>query len=132
MRKYSGGTVSDLRMHLVLVTKYRRKVINKMVLERLEEVLKATCQKWDCELQQCNGENNHVHMIIEYTPKMEIAKFANNLKTVSSRLIRKEFPSVKAAFCNDVFWKIGYYVGSCGEASLEAVKKYIEQQDRPV
>jgi putative transposase len=131
MRKYSGGTVSDLRMHLVLVTKYRRKVITKTVLERLHELIAATCAKWDCELQQFNGERNHVHLLIEYTPKMEISKFANNLKTVSSRLIRKEFPAVKDAFRKDVFWKVGYYVGSCGEASLEAVKRYIEQQDPP-
>jgi putative transposase len=131
MRKYSGGTISDLRMHLVLVTKYRRKVITKTVLERLHELLAATCSKWDCELQQFNGERNHVHLLIEYTPKIEISKFVNNLKTVSSRLIRKEFPAVKDAFRKDVLWKIGYYVGSCGEASLEAVKRYIEQQDPP-
>jgi putative transposase len=131
MRKYSGGTISDLRMHLVLVTKYRRKVITKTVLERLHELLAVACSKWDCELQQFNGERNHVHLLIEYTPKIEISKFVNNLKTVSSRLIRKEFPAVKDAFRKDVLWKIGYYVGSCGEASLEAVKRYIEQQDPP-
>jgi putative transposase len=129
MRKHASGTVSDLKMHLVLVTKYRRKVITALVLERLTEILSATCQKWDCKLQQCNGEADHVHMIIEYNPNMNIADFVGNLKTVSSRLIRKEFPGVKNAFKKPVLWKIGYYVGSCGEASLEAVKRYIEQQD---
>lgn len=132
MRKFSGGTVSNLKMHLVLVTKYRRKVISHSVLKRLEEVIAATCQKWDCELLECNGENNHVQLLIEYTPQMQISKFVNNLKTVSSRLIRKEFPEVAGAFHKDVFWKIGYYVGSCGGASLEKIKAYIEQQDSPV
>jgi putative transposase len=131
MRKHSGGTVSDLKIHLVLVTKYRRNVITRLVLERLEQILAATALKWNCELQQCNGERNHIHMIIEHIPNMNLADFAGNLKTVSSRLIRKEFPAVKAAFRKPVLWKIGYYVGSCGEASLEAVKRYIEQQDPP-
>jgi putative transposase len=129
MRKYSGGTVSDLKIHLVLVTKYRYKVITAKVLERMQEILADTCLKWNCELQQSNGERNHVHMIIEHIPNMNLADFVGNLKTVSSRLIRKEFPAVKAAFRKPVLWKIGYYVGSCGEASLEAVKRYIEQQD---
>lgn len=128
MRKHSGGTGSDLRMHWVLVTQYRRKVITARVLKRLIEIIGATCHKWSCELQQCNGEADPVHRMIEYSPNVKISNFVGNLKTVSSRLIRKEFPGVKSAFKKPVLWKIGYYVGSCGEASLEAVKRYIEQQ----
>ncbi len=131
MRKHSGGTTSDLKVHLVLVTKYRRNVITGNVLRRLEEILANTCLKWNCELQQYNGERNHVHMIIEHIPNMNLADFVGNLKTVSSRLIRKEFPAVKTAFSKPVLWKIGYHIGSCGGASLEVVKRYIEQQDPP-
>ena len=71
MRKHSGGTTSDLKVHLVLVTKYRRNVITGNVLRRLEEILANTCLKWNCELQQYNGERNHVHMIITH-PKHEL------------------------------------------------------------
>jgi putative transposase len=131
MRKHSGGTVSDLKIHLVLVTKYRYNVITGNVLKRLEEILSSTCAKWDCELQQYNGERNHVHMVIEFVPNMNLADFVGNLKTVSSRLIRKEFPAVKTAFRKPVLWKIGYHVSSCGGASLEVVKRYIERQDPP-
>lgn len=115
MRNHPGGTISDLRMHLVLVTKYRRNVMTTLVLERLTQILGATCQKWNCELQQCNGEADHVHMMIEYSPNMNLADFVGNLKTGTSRLIRKEFPGVRTAFRKPVLWKIGYYVGSCAQ-----------------
>jgi putative transposase len=125
----AGGTVYQLSIHLVLVTKYRYKVISPPVLERLQAVFAATCEKWECSLQEFNGEADHVHLLIEINPKVQISTFANNLKTVSSRLIRKEFPEHCTKFYRKpVFWKIGYCVVSTGGASIEVVKKYIQNQ----
>ncbi|RAM50981.1 MAG: IS200/IS605 family transposase [Hapalosiphonaceae cyanobacterium JJU2] len=129
MRTLAGGTVYQLSIHLVLVTKYRYKVINSLILERLQDIFSATCQKWECVLQEFNGEADHVHMLIEINPKVQISAFANNLKTVSSRLIRKEFPEHCSKFYQKpVFWKIGYCVVSTGGASLDVVKNYIQNQ----
>ena len=130
MPKLSGGTVYNLSIHLVLVTKYRRKVITADILKRLEEIFTRTIQKWECVLVEFNGEADHVHLLININPKVQISAFANNLKTVSSRFIRKKFPVHCAKFYRKaVFWKIGYYVSSTGGANLETVKKYIKQQD---
>ncbi len=132
MQKLSGGTVYDLSIHLVLVTKYRRKVLNKAMLKRLKDIFTETCQKWDCELKEFNGEDNHCHLLIAINPKAQISSLANNLKTVSSRRIRKEFPDRCAQFYHKpVFWKIGYFVSSTGGTNLETVKRYIQQQDSP-
>lgn len=132
MQKLSGGTVYDLSIHLVLVTKYRRKVINYPMLKRLEEIFADICHKWECELKEFNGEDNHCHLLIAINPKAQISALANNLKTVSSRLIRKEFPDRCAQFYHKpVFWKIGYFVSSTGGANLETVKRYIQQQNAP-
>jgi putative transposase len=129
MKKLSGGTVYDLSIHLVLVTKYRRKVISSDVLARLEQIFRATALKWDCAVTEFNGEADHVHMLLEINPKAQISKLANNLKTVSSRLIQKEFEQhVKLFLKNDAFWKIGYCVSSTGGASIETIKKYIQSQ----
>lgn len=129
VKTLAGGTVYRLSIHLVLVTKYRYKVISTTVLNRLKEIFAATCQKWECELTEFNGESDHVHMLIEINPKVQISAFANNLKTVSSRLIRKEFPEHCARFYRKpVFWKIGYCVVSTGGASLDVVKNYIQNQ----
>jgi putative transposase len=129
MQTLAGGTVYRLSIHLVLVTKYRYRVISAPVLQRLKEIFASTCEKWECELTEFNGESDHVHMLIDINPKVQISAFANNLKTVSSRLIRKDFPEHCAKFYRKpVFWKIGYCVVSTGGASLDVVKKYIQSQ----
>jgi putative transposase len=129
MKKLSGGTVYRLSVHLVLVTKYRYNVISAPVLNRLKEIFAATCEKWECELTEFNGEANHVHMLIDINPKVQISAFVNNLKTVSSRFIRQEFPEHCAKFYRKpVFWKIGYCVVSTGGATLDVVKRYIQSQ----
>jgi len=130
MKALAGGTVYDLSIHLVLVTKYRKKVITKPMMTRLKQILEVTCTKWDCCLVEFNGEADYVHLLIEINPKAQISALANNLKTVSCRLIRKEFPSRCAKFYNKpVFWKIGYFVSSTGGANLETIKGYIQGQD---
>jgi putative transposase len=129
MQTLASGTVYRLSIHLVLVTKYRYRVISAPVLQRLKEIFASTCEKWECELTEFNGESDHVHMLIDINPKVQISAFANNLKTVSSRLIRKDFPEHCAKFYRKpVFWKIGYCVVSTGGASLDVVKKYIQSQ----
>lgn len=130
MKTLPGGTLYDLSIHLVLVTKYRKRVITKPIMTRLKEILETTCSKWDCELIEFNGEADHVHLLIDINPKAQISTLANNLKTVSSRLIRKEFPELNEKFYRKpVFWKIGYFVSSTGGANLETVKQYIQHQD---
>jgi len=130
MKKLSGGTVYDLSIHLVLVTKYRKKVITPEILKRLGEIFAATAEKWECEVTEFNGEADHVHMLISINPKVCISTFANNLKTVSSRLVRKEFAEhIGTMLFKDAFWKIGYCVSSTGGASIDTIKKYIQNQD---
>jgi putative transposase len=130
MKKLSGGTVYELSIHLVLVTKYRKKVITPEILVRLGEIFSATAEKWECKVIEFNGEADHIHMLIEINPKACISTFANNLKTVSSRLIRKEFSEhIGTMLFKDAFWKIGYCVSSTGGASIDTIKKYIQNQD---
>ena len=128
----SSGACFSLQMHLVLVTKYRRKIITTEVLERLKEIFNATCLKWESRVVEFNGEADHVHLLIEYNPKVQISKFVNNLKTVSSRLIRKEFEQhLKSTYSKPVFWSGAYFVSSCGGVTIEQLKKYVQQQHAP-
>lgn len=126
-----GGTVYNLSIHLVLVTKYRRKVISPPVKQRLWEIFTEVCHKWDCALVEFNGEENHCHLLIDINPKVQISAFANNMKTISSRFIRREFQEhCNRFYSKPVFWKIGYFVSSTGGANLKTVKRYIQEQDR--
>jgi putative transposase len=83
--------VFSLHFHLVLVTKYRRKAITKEMLERLHVIFQETLEKWHSELIEFNGEEDHVHLLFRTNPTVQLSKLVNNLKTVSSRLIRKDF-----------------------------------------
>jgi len=124
--------VYDLNIHLVLVTKYRRKVIDRAMLTRLEEIFRSTCSKWRSELKEFNGEADHVHLLISYPPDVEVSKLVNNLKTVSSRLIRKDFLEVlNLVYNKPVFWSGAYFVVSAGGTTIAQLKVYVESQQSP-
>lgn len=119
----------NLNYHLVIVTKYRRKCINKSMLAQLEVIFTELCKKWECELLEFNGEKDHVHLLLSLNPKIQPSKFVNNLKTVSSRLIRKQFAEeLSRIYFKPVFWSRSYCLLTCGGAPLSVIKQYIEQQ----
>ena len=131
---YNRGyrSVYKLTAHVVFVTKYRKKAINQQILNRLKEIFFQTLEKWDCSLVQFNGEEDHVHLLIDYKPDIQISKLIANLKTVSSRLIRKEFPdlSQKYFYNKPYFWTGAYFIASCGEVTVEQLKRYVENQKK--
>ena len=121
-----------LHCHIVFVTKYRRKVLGSMHINRLKQIFEEICCKFDSELVEFNGEADHVHLLIEFTPKTaSISKLVNNLKAVSSRRIRQEFSDISGAYKKPLLWSRSYFAGSCGGAPLEDIKDYIENQDQP-
>jgi putative transposase len=132
---YNHGfrSVYRLTAQVVFVIKYRRKAINNEILARLKEILASTLTKWDSALLDFNGESDHVHLIIDYKPDIALSKLIANLKTVSSRLIRKEFPDLAAKYFYNkpYFWTGAYFVASCGDVTVEQLKKYVENQNSP-
>ncbi len=122
--------VYNLNYHLVLVAQYRRKCINSEILERLQQIIQNLCKKWDCKLIEFNGEPDHIHLLLELNPKIGPSIFVNNLKTVSSRLIRRDFLHYLKKFYwkPPVFWSRSYCILTCGGAPLSVIKQYIEQQ----
>lgn len=122
-----------LHAHLVFVTKYRHKVFNDAHLTRMEEIMRAVCADFECELVEFNGEMNHVHLLVNFPPKVALSKLVNSLKGVSSRRLRREYPElVRHYWRAQRLWSGSYFAGSAGGAPLSIVKQYIEQQNRPV
>ncbi len=131
---YNKGfrSVYSLTVHIVFVTKYRRKVITSEMLQQLNKIFDETCQKWECELVEFNGEVDHVHLLITFNPKVQLSKFIANLKTVSSRLIPRDFAEELARFYRKpVLWTGSYFVASCGGVTIEQLKQYVEHQSTP-
>lgn len=124
--------VFDMHVHLVFVAKYRRLIFTKPVLLELEKIFSKVCQKFGAKLIDLNGERDHVHLLINYPPKISVSKLVNSLKGVSSRMLRKkEFPSIMRALWGKALWSPSYFAASCGGAPLHIIQQYIQNQDAP-
>ena len=124
--------VYKLTFHLVLVTKYRKKCLSNEMLNRLEEIIKKNCTDWEIDLIEFNGEADHVHILLDMHPNIMPSKFINNLKTVSSRLIRKEFEEeLKPYYWKPVLWTRAYCLLTTGGATIDVIREYIQNQERP-
>ena len=125
--------VYNLTYHfVVLVTKNGRKCFTGAMLDRLKEIITNLCQKWEVELLEFQGASDHVHLLIELHPNIMPSKFINNLKTVTSRLMRKEFAKHLATFYwKPVLWTRAYCLLSTGGATIDTIRQYIEKQERP-
>ena len=120
----------SIHYHLVLVTKYRHRCITTEMATYLESQYIRLLESWNCELLECNGEPDHLHLLISSNPKIQPSKIINSLKTATSRLVRKEFSEhLKQFYWKPVFYSRSYCLVSCGGAPLEIVKQYLEQQE---
>lgn len=124
--------VFALHAHLVFLTKYRHKVFTDRHLARLEEIMRTVCADFETELVEFNGEDNHVHLLVNFPPKTAIARLVNSLKGVSSRRMRHDFPDLAHHYYRATkLWSGSYFAGSVGGAPLSMVSQYIEQQNHP-
>ena len=124
--------VFNLHVHLVFVTKYRRKVFTKEILDDMRGILESVCSDFEAQLVEFDGENDHVHLLVNYPPKVSISKLVNSLKGVSSRMIRKKnYPSIREKLWGGALWSPSYFAGSCGGAPITIIRQYIEQQNTP-
>lgn len=124
--------VFNMHVHLVFITKYRRNVFTNEILNDLREIFESVCLDFESNLIEMNGEDDHVHLLINYSPKVSISSLVNSLKGVSSRLIRKKnYIEIQNKLWNNSLWSPSYFASSCGGASLSIIKQYIEQQRTP-
>ena len=128
----NNHSVFSLNYHLVLVTKYRRKVFtNKKIYERLQEIAEYIGEAHNITIKQMNGESDHVHFLLRTKPNCDLAKYINAMKSASSRLLKKEFPDIKKKLWKEMFWSQSYCLLSVGGAPLDVLKKYIDNQAGP-
>ncbi|MGT0251508.1 IS200/IS605 family transposase [Burkholderia pyrrocinia] len=121
-----------MHVHLVFVTKYRRDVFSKAILDDMREIFANVCRDFESELVEFDGEDDHVHLLVNYPPKVSVSSLVNSLKGVSSRMIRrKNYPGIRKKLWGGALWSPSYFAGSCGGAPIEIVRQYIEQQKTP-
>jgi putative transposase len=121
-----------MHVHLVFVTKYRRGVFTEDILENLRVVFAEVCADFEPQLVEFDGEDDHVHLLVNYPPKVSVSALVNSLKGVSSRMIRqKRYPSIRQKLWGGALWSPSYFAGSCAGALIALIRRYIEQQRTP-
>lgn len=126
------SVVYNLHIHLVFVTKYRRGVLTGAMLEHCETVMRDVCEVMGAQLREFNGEDDHVHLLVHYPPKLAVSTLVNRLKGTSAHYLRKQFPThVRQYLWGNHFWSPSYFAASCGGAPLSVIAAYIDQQKRP-
>ena len=124
--------VFNLHVHLVFVTKYRRNVLTKAMLDAMRPTMEKVCRDFNSELVEIDGEDDHVHLLVNYPPQVAIPSLVNSLKGVSSRLIKPMFPDLAKKCHKGRLWSPSYFAGSCGGAPITVIRKYIENQRTPL
>ncbi|MFB7305354.1 IS200/IS605 family transposase [Heyndrickxia sporothermodurans] len=120
-----------LTYHLVVVTKYRHKCITNEIMDRLREITDSLFEKWNCKVIEMNGEEDHIHILFDAPPQINLSNTINSYKTVTSRYIRKEFADeLKKYYWKPYFWSRSYMVLTAGGATIEMIKRYIENQGK--
>ncbi len=118
-----------LRLHIVFVTKYRRKVLTGEMLDYLKTAFTEILSGWRCDLLEFGGEEDHVHLLVDIHPALDISDLINNLKSASSKRLRRVYADrIRMFYWKPVFWHRAYYAGSVGNVTPDVIRQYVEQQ----
>lgn len=124
----NNHSVFLLYYHLVLVTKYRRQVIDDEISEFAKSTFERIGDSYQITLIEWNHDKDHIHIMFKAQPKTEMTKFINAYKSASSRLIKRDFPRVKQFLWKEMFWSKSFCLLTTGGAPIDVIKKYIQNQ----
>ena len=118
-----------LQYHLVLVTKYRHPVIRGQLETALRNYTEAYFKDRDLPIQAFECMPDHIHILFDAKPNLNLAEFVNAFKSASSRNIRKQFAEeLKPYYWKPYFWSLSYFIGTVSDRTSTAVKEYINNQ----
>ena len=125
---HNAHSVYLMYYHLIMVVKYRRKVINDPISERAKEIWEHIAPRYGIVLEEWNHDIDHVHVMFRAQPKTELSKFINAYKSASSRLLKKEYPEIREKLWKEAFWSQSFCLLTAGGAPVEVIRQYIETQ----
>lgn len=124
----NAHSVYLLHYHLIMVVKYRRRVIDDTISQRARDIFEYIAPSYGITLEEWNHDIDHVHVMFRAQPKSELSKFINAYKSASSRLLKKEYPAIREKLWKEAFWSQSFCLLSTGGAPVEVIRRYIESQ----
>ena len=124
----NNHSVFKLYYHLVLVTKYRKKVLDEEIVEYLKERFITIGQKYNIHLEVMNHDVDHLHILFRGEPNSEISRFINGYKSATSRMVKKLYPRVQKSLWKSMFWSRSFCLISSGGVTTDIIREYIQTQ----
>lgn len=116
----------NLKYHLVVTTKNKYRCLTDDILQRLKRIIEYLLLKWDCILSEFYGDSFYIHVFFEAPPQVQLSKLINNLKTVTARLIRKEYAEYLSKFYDGAYlWSSSYLIASYGSFDRQSLENYL-------
>jgi putative transposase len=126
---HGNHAVFSLRIHLVFVCKYRRKALDAEMLGFLRERFAFLLASWKCRLMEFGGESDHVHLLVDFHPAVDLSKLVCFLKSQSSRSLRSAYADrLRKHYRKNVLWTGAYFAATCGGAPLAKIAEYVKSQ----
>jgi len=122
-------SIYNLQFHYVACVKYRRKVLTETVSARLKEINLSVAAEVGVTIIEQETDRDHIHILFSAKPQIQLSKFINSLKSVSARLLFREFPDLKEKLWGGAFWSPSYFLASTGQVTLDVLKRYVENQN---
>ena len=118
-----------LTVNMVLVTKYRKPVLQGKVRDYVFALIKETMESENIIIREMNGEADHIHILFDYAPDIRLSELINKIKSRTARLVRRDYPvEVGEYYWKPLFWTNSYFLGSVGSNTTEIIKEYIQNQ----
>ena len=130
--KTGAHTQYDLQIHVVWLTKYRKKVLKYRVVDRLKILLMQGCSAKKITIIKGNIQADHVHLLLSIPANLSVAQVMQYLKGRSSKKLQEEFPELRRQYWGQHLWATGYFCRSVGKVTTEAIKEYIESQHNEI
>lgn len=124
----NNHSVFEMHYHLVMVVKYRRRVIDDTISDRLRAIWENIAPGYGIAIEEWNHDGDHVHVLFKGQPRSELTKFINCYKSAGSRLIKKEFPRIRQSLWKDSFWSRSFCLVTCGGVTTDVIEQYIRSQ----
>jgi len=121
-------TKHRLMYHIIWLPKYRKRVLKGALAKRVKELLEECAEINDWNIEELNIQSDHVHVLAQLRPDISISKVVQLFKGKSSRIIRKEFPSLREFYWGNSLWADGFFVETVGKVNIEKIKEYIKGQ----
>lgn len=124
-------SVSKLVVHLIFCTRYRRKLLDGEIIRQRRDAVTHAAERLEIDILEIDGEADHVHILIAYPPKLAVSVLVNNLKSISSRMMRQQNAQLQKQSAAGILWSRSCFACSAGGATIETLKAYVASQKTP-